>query len=81
MSQSTITIGYQRQWDGDIAVLATLSNIDELLEDDSFELLIRNTVHIYRDQTGEDVRAWEREDAPAYLNGSSLESWADVTPQ
>jgi hypothetical protein len=78
----SITIGYQRQSDGDIAVLATLSNIDELLDEESFSDLVATTCQTFKNHTGEDIRAWARQDAPDYLfkDDDLPDHWVDVTP-
>lgn len=75
-----ITIGYIRD-DGDVAVLATLNNNDEHLSNDEFEELIANTVAYYTNIIDEDVRAWERQDAPDYLDYDSATFGTDVTPE
>ena len=80
---TSITIGYQRQSDGDIAVLATLNNNDELLDDEAFAALVASTCATFHTHIGEDVRAWERQDAPDYLDADDSDyptSWKDVTP-
>lgn len=78
---TTITIGYQRQSDGDVAVLTTLNNIDELLDEATLEEMVLTLVMTFTESLDEDVRAWERQDTPDYLSGEDLENWVDVTPE
>jgi hypothetical protein len=77
-----VTIGYQRQSDGDIAVLATLNNGDDFVDDATFEKTVLTLVTLFAESTGEDVRAWERQDTPDYLDKDDdlPHHWIDVTP-
>lgn len=77
-----ITIGYLRE-DEDIAVLATLNNHDEHLNPEAFLALVASTCATFKLHTGEDIRAWAREDAPDYMyrDPDNLDDWEDVTPE
>lgn len=77
MTQSTITIGYQRK-NGSVAVLATLNNIGNKLDEATFDDTILTLVSSFAESLGKDVQAWERQDAPTYLD--SIEDAKDVTP-
>ena len=64
----SVSIGFVRN-DGDVQLLATHNNVDELLSPDCFMELISNTVGLY-ERTGIDknIKVWFRFDAPDYLS-------------
>lgn len=63
----TVSIGFMRD-DGDLALFATLNNLDEHMSDGDFNELI-NGVKGYLELTSKrnDVVVLEREDAPDYV--------------
>lgn len=52
MTQSTITIGYQRQSEGDIVVLATINNTDEIIDEALFEDTVLTLVSSFAEAYG-----------------------------
>lgn len=64
-----VTIGYIRD-DGDLAVLATLNNIDEHVTREGFNELVAKVLAFYTENPAtaiaEDVKAYVRYDAPDY---------------
>ena len=63
----TVSIGFMRE-DGDLALFATLNNLDEHMTDSAFKILL-DGVKAYIELMSErnDVVVLEREDAPAYV--------------
>jgi hypothetical protein len=61
-----ITIGYMRD-DGDLQVLATLNNVDEVIPHDVYLNLAR-TLCVVLEGTGEKIIAVNRWDTPDYVN-------------
>jgi len=64
----TATLGYVRD-DGDLAILVTLNNNDESMGDFGFQSLIDQTLYSLRNLhgMGYDIKAFERQDAPDYV--------------
>jgi hypothetical protein len=66
----TCTIGYERE-DGDFAILATLNNIDGLIDDATFASIVddvTNMVAAVVRNEGVEVTTLERQDTPDYIN-------------
>lgn len=61
-----ITIGYMRD-DGDLQVLATLNNVDEVIPHGVYLNLAR-TLCVVLEGTGENIIALNRWDTPDYVN-------------
>ena len=63
----TISIGFMRE-DGDLALFATLNNLDEHMSDGDFHVLV-DGVRTYLEAMSKrnDVVVLEREDAPDYV--------------
>ncbi len=61
-----ITIGYMRD-DGDLQVLATLNNVDEVIPHDVY-LNLAQTLCVVLEGTGEKIIAVNRWDTPDYVN-------------
>lgn len=66
MKMKTVTIGYKRD-DGDLHVLATLNNNEEMLSTLQFMDLINHVMNVFSAQTGEYIEVFEREDVPDYI--------------
>lgn len=62
----TVTIGFLRD-DGDIQVLATLHNNDELLPEEIFAAVTDGLVRKFSRYITEEISVFEREDAPDYI--------------
>ena len=63
----TVSIGFMRD-DGDLALVATLNNLDEHMSDESFNVLVdgvKNYIGLMTKRN--DVVVLEREDAPDYV--------------
>jgi hypothetical protein len=63
----TVSIGFMRD-DGDLALVATLNNLDEHMSDESFNVLVdgvKNYIGLMTKRN--DVLVLEREDAPDYI--------------
>lgn len=70
----TASIGFIRE-DGDVQLLATHNNSDELISPEAFMELIANTVALYQ-RHGYGVMAWYREDAVDYIDHALLNDTA-----
>jgi hypothetical protein len=63
----TVSIGFHRE-DGDLALVATLNNLDEHMSDDEFKTLVKAVAaYIELMSKRNDVVVLEREDAPDYV--------------
>jgi hypothetical protein len=63
----TVSIGFHRE-DGDLALVATLNNLDEHMSDDEFKTLVKAVAaYIELMSKRNDVVILEREDAPDYV--------------
>ena len=63
----TVSIGFMRD-DGDLALLATLNNIDGHMSDSAFKILLDGVkAYIELMSKRNDVVVLEREDAPDYV--------------
>jgi len=63
----TVSIGFMRE-DGDLALFATLNNLDEYMSQDEFIKLIDSVAsELCRATKRNDVVVLEREDAPDYV--------------
>lgn len=63
----TVSIGFFRE-DGDLALVATLNNLDEHMSDDEFKTLVKAVAaYIEAMSKRNDVVVLEREDAPDYV--------------
>jgi hypothetical protein len=63
----TVSIGFFRE-DGDLALVATLNNLDEHMSDDEFKTLVKAVAaYIELMSKRNDVVVLEREDAPDYV--------------
>jgi hypothetical protein len=63
----TVSIGFMRD-DGDLALFATLNNLDEHMKQDEFMGLVKSVTHeLCRATKRTDVVVLEREDAPDYV--------------
>ena len=63
----TVSIGFMRD-DGDLALVATLNNLDEHMSDENFAVLVdgvKNYIGLMAKRN--DVIVLEREDAPDYI--------------
>lgn len=63
----TASIGFMRD-DGDLALVATLNNLDEHMSDENFAVLVdgvKNYIGLMAKRN--DVLVLEREDAPDYI--------------
>ncbi len=63
----TVSIGLMRD-DGDLALVATLNNLDEHMSDENFAVLVdgvKNYIGLMTKRN--DVLVLEREDAPDYI--------------
>ena len=77
MKSNTVSIGYQRE-DGDFAILATLNNNDEHMDEKQFDNLIASTVAMIEDATGmirEEIMVLNRQDAPDYVDTEETDSF------
>jgi len=61
-----ITIGYMRD-DGDLQVLATLNNVDEVIDKDVYLETAQLLVNTFKLSTGEEIIAVNRWDTPDYI--------------
>ena len=61
-----ITIGYIRD-DGDLQILATLNNVDEVIAKDVYLETAQSLVNTFKLSTGEEIIAINRWDTPDYL--------------
>ena len=61
-----ITIGYMRE-DGDLQILATLNNVDEVIPHETY-LNLAHTLCVVLEGTGEKIIAVNRWDTPDYVN-------------
>lgn len=63
----TVSIGFMRD-DGDLALVATLNNLDEHMSDERFNVLVDGVkTYIALMTKRNDVLVLEREDAPDYV--------------
>jgi hypothetical protein len=63
----TVSIGFFRE-DGDLALVATLNNLDEHMSNDEFKTLVKAVAaYIELMSKRNDVVVLEREDAPDYV--------------
>ena len=62
----TVTIGFMRE-DGDIQILATLSNQDELISPVHFKMLTESIRFGFERRSLENIQTFERQDAPDYV--------------
>jgi hypothetical protein len=63
----TVSIGFHRE-DGDLALVATLNNLDEHMSDDEFKTLVKAVAaYIELMSKRNDVVVLEREDGPDYV--------------
>jgi hypothetical protein len=63
----TVSIGFMRE-DGDLALFATLNNLDEYMNQDEFIKLVDSVAfELCRATKRNDVVVLEREDAPDYV--------------
>lgn len=63
----TVSIGFMRD-DGDLALVATLNNLDEHMSDEHFDVLVDGVKKYITLMTKRnDVLVLEREDAPDYV--------------
>jgi hypothetical protein len=63
----TVSIGFMRD-DGDLALVATLNNLDEHMSDEHFDVLVNGVkTYIALMTKRNDVQVLEREDAPDYV--------------
>ena len=63
----TVSIGFMRD-DGDLALVATLNNLDEHMSDEHFNVLVDGVkTYIALMTKRNDVLVLEREDAPDYV--------------
>lgn len=70
MQAQTVSIGFIRD-DGDLQVLATVNNNDELLTQEQFILLVEMQVVFYLSFVDKEIGAWIRQDAPDYVSEDS----------
>ena len=68
----TVTIGFMRE-DGDIQVLATLNNNDELISPEHFKMLTENIRFCFELLFCENIQTFERQDAPDYVTPEQTE--------
>jgi hypothetical protein len=67
LPMKTVSIGFMRD-DGDLALVATLNNLDEHMSDENFNVLVdgvKNYIGLMTKRN--DVLVLEREDAPDYI--------------
>jgi hypothetical protein len=63
----TVSIGFMRD-DGDLALVATLNNLDEHMSEENFSVLVDGVkTYIGLMTKRNDVLVLEREDAPDYI--------------
>jgi len=62
----TVSIGFMRE-DSDLALFATLNNLDELMKDVEFEILVYGVRAYMEAMSKQKVIVLEREDAPDYV--------------
>jgi hypothetical protein len=62
----TVSIGFMRD-DGDLALFATLNNLDEHMKQDEFMKLVNSVASELCRATRQEVRVLERDDAPDYV--------------
>jgi hypothetical protein len=62
-----ITIGYIRD-DYDFQILATLNNVDEVIDEDVYLETAQLLVNTFKISTGENIIALNRWDTPDYVN-------------
>jgi hypothetical protein len=62
----TVSIGLMRE-DGDLALFATLNNLDEHMGQDEFKELVNSVAAELCRATRREVHVLEREDAPDYV--------------
>jgi hypothetical protein len=62
----TVSIGFHRE-DGDFAILATLNNNDNHIDDDIFNELVKLMTMTLGHATERHLVALERQDAPDYV--------------
>ena len=62
----TVSIGFMRE-DGDLALVATLNNLDEHMNDVDFDVLVNGVSTYFQNITKQEVIVLEREDAPDYV--------------
>jgi hypothetical protein len=63
----TVSIGFMRD-DGDLALVATLNNLDEHMSEENFSVLVDGVkTYIGLMAKRNDVLVLEREDAPDYI--------------
>lgn len=61
-----ITIGYMRD-DGDLQILATLNNVDEVIDKNVYLESAQLLVNTFKLSTGENIIALNRWDTPDYV--------------
>ena len=62
-----ITIGYMRE-DGDLQILATLNNVDEVINPITYLASAQILMNTFKLATGEKIIAVNRWDTPDYVN-------------
>lgn len=62
-----ITIGYERD-DGDLQILATLNNVDEVINPITYLASAQILINTFKLATGENIIALNRWDTPDYIN-------------
>jgi len=62
----TVSIGFMRD-DGDLALFATLNNLDGHMKQDEFMELVKSVASELCRATRREVQVLEREDAPDYV--------------
>ena len=62
----TVSIGFMRD-DGDLALFATLNNLDGHMKQDEFMKLVNSVASELCRATRQEVRVLERDDAPDYV--------------
>jgi hypothetical protein len=62
----TVSIGFMRE-DGDLALFATLNNLDEYMSQNEFMKLVDSVASELCRATRREVHTLEREDAPDYV--------------
>jgi hypothetical protein len=66
LKMKTVSIGFMRE-DGDLALVATLNNLDEHMNDVDFDVLVNGVSTYFQNITKQEVIVLEREDAPDYV--------------
>jgi hypothetical protein len=67
LKMKTVSIGFMRE-DGDLALFATLNNLDEYMSQNEFMKLVDSVAsELFRATKRNDVVVLEREDAPDYV--------------